>query len=110
MLTRAPGGRVHTAEGLRAARGVAAGFDAHDVTVLFTEDGVYATRTTVDRDALTLADHIVDLQETGGRMVVDRAAMATRGIDPDAIADDIEVLPGDAAARLVRDADHTLDF
>ncbi|MDZ7700628.1 MAG: DsrE family protein [Halobacteriales archaeon] len=109
MLTRAPE-RVHAAEGLRAARGVAAGFDEHDVTVLFTEDAVYAARRAVDRDALNLPDHIAELHAGGGRMVADGAALEARGIDPSEIADDIEVLDGGAAAGLVHDADHTLDF
>lgn len=109
LLTRPPG-RVHVSEGLRAARGVAAGFDQHDVTVLFTEDAVYATRTAVNRDALNLSDHIADLHTEDGRMVADGAALDARGIDPTEIADDIEVLDGAAATALVREADHSLDF
>jgi tRNA 2-thiouridine synthesizing protein C len=109
LLTRAPG-RVHAAEGLRAARGVAAGFDRHGVTVLYTEDGVYAARDAADRRALNMADHVADLIGEGGRMLADGAALAARDIDPDAVADDIEVVDGAAASALVRDADHTLDF
>lgn len=109
MLTRAPG-RVHVSEGLRAARGVAAGFDEHDVTVLFTEDAVYAARAAVDRDALNLPDHIADLHAEDGRLVADGAALADRGIDPAEIADDVEVLDGGAATALVHGSDHTLDF
>lgn len=109
LLTRAPG-RVHVSEGLRAARGVAAGFDRHDVTVLFTEDGVYAARAAADRDALNLPDHIADLHAEDGRLVADGAALEDRGIDPAEVADDIDVLDGEAATALVRSADHTLDF
>ena len=109
MLTRAPG-RVHVAEGLRAARGVAAGFDEHDVTVLFTEDAVYAARAAADREALNLPDHVADLHAEGGRMVADAAALDARGIDADEIADDVAVLDGPEASALVRAADHTLDF
>lgn len=109
MLTRAPG-RVHVSEGLRAARGVAAGFDRHDVTVLFTEDGVYAARASADRDALNLPDHIADLRAEDGRMVADGTALEARDIAPSEVADDIEVLDDSAATALVREADHTLDF
>lgn len=109
MLTRPPS-RVHVAEGLRAARGVAAGFDKHDVTVLYTEDGVYAARAAADRDALNLPEHIADLHTEGARMVADGAALRQRGIDRSDVAEDIDVLGGPEAMALVRQADHTLDF
>jgi len=110
MLTRAPYGRVHVPEGLRAARGVAAGFDRHDVTVLFTEDAVYAARESVDRAALNMPGHLSDLDAEGGDLVADADALAERGIEPDEIAPDIAVAAGDEVAALVRAADHTLDF
>ncbi|WP_135822107.1 DsrE family protein [Halostella litorea] len=110
LLTRAPYGRVHVPEGLRAARGVAAGFDGHDVTVVFTQDGTYAAREAVDREALNMPGHVADLHEGDGAMVVDAAAMAERGIDAGEIADDVTVRPGEEVTALVRDADCTLDF
>jgi len=110
MLTRAPYGRVHVPEGLRAARGVAAGFDRHDVTVVFTEDGVYAARSSVDREALNMPGHVTDLLAEDGEMIVDAAAMHNRGIEDEEIADDVRVRSGEAVAERIRDADHTLDF
>ncbi|MFB6354623.1 MAG: DsrE family protein [Halobacteriales archaeon] len=109
MLTRAPG-RVHVSEGLRAARGVAAGFDRHDVTVLFTQDAVDAARAAADREALNMAEHVADLHAQDGRMLADGAALDERGIDRSALADDIAAVDGQAATALVRQADHTLDF
>ncbi|WP_340097715.1 DsrE family protein [Salinibaculum salinum] len=110
LLTRAPYGRVHVPEGLRAARGVAAGFDRHDVTVVFTQDGVYAARESVDRAALNMPGHIDDLLREGGEMVVDAAAMAERGVQEESIAEDITVRSGETVAAIIRDADYTLDF
>ncbi|WP_135537026.1 DsrE family protein [Halostella pelagica] len=110
LLTKAPYGRVHVPEGLRAARGVAAGFDQHDVTVVFTGDGAYAARASVDREALNMPGHVADLREQGGEMVVDAAAMAERDVSPGEIADDVTVRSGDEVSTLVRDADRTLDF
>lgn len=110
LLTRAPYGRVHVPEGLRAARGVAAGFDRHDVTVVFTEDAVYAAREAVDRDALNMPGHVADLVREGGTMVVDAAAMADREVPSDDIASDVEIRPGEAVTATIRDADHTLTF
>jgi len=110
MLTRAPYGRVHIPEGLRAARGVAAGFDMHDVTVIFTQDGVYGAREAVDREALNMSGHVEDLAEQDGQMVADGAAMAERGVDEGEIADDVAVWSGDRVTARIRDADRTLDF
>jgi tRNA 2-thiouridine synthesizing protein C len=110
LLTRAPQGRVHVSEGLRAARGVGAGFDDHDVTVVFTQDGVYAARDQADREALSMADHVADLHEAGGEMVVDGAAMDDRGVAPDEIAPDVAVRSGPEIAARIQTADHTLDF
>lgn len=110
MLTRAPYGRVHIPEGLRAARGVAAGFDQHDVTVVFTEDGVHGAKSTVDRAALNMTGHVADLQEQSGRMVADAAAMADRGVSPETIADDVEVWAEDRLTACIQSADCTLDF
>lgn len=110
LLTRAPYGRVHVPEGLRAARGVAAGFDQHDVTVVFTDDAVYAARESVDREALNMPGHVEDLLAEDGEMVADAVALAERGIEESTIADDVAVETGEAVARRIRDADHTLDF
>ncbi|NLV04725.1 sulfur oxidoreductase [Haloarcula rubripromontorii] len=110
LLTRAPCGRVHIPEGLRAARGVAAGFDMHDVTVIFTQDGVYGARKAVDRNALNMGGHVADLEEQGGQMVADSVAMAERGVDEKDIADDVAVWSDDRVTARIRDADRTLDF
>lgn len=110
VLTRPPYGRVHVAEGLRAARGVVAGFDQHDVTVVYTEDAVFAARAAVDRERLTMTDHIADLHAENGRMVADRHALDAREIDPTEIAPDITVRDGNAITELVHTADHTLNF
>jgi sulfur relay (sulfurtransferase) DsrF/TusC family protein len=110
LLTRAPYGRVHVPEGLRAARGVAAGFDRHDVTAAFTGDAVYAARASVDREALNMPGHVEDLFAEDGEMVVDAVAMAERGIEESEVADDIAVLSDEKITERIRDADHTLDF
>ena len=110
LLTRAPYGRVHVPEGLRAARGVAAGFDRHNVTVIFTQDGVYAARESVDREALNMPGHIEDLLAEDGTMLADSAAMAERNLEPDAIPSDIAVRSGEEIAATIAAADHTLDF
>ncbi len=110
LLTRSPHGRIHAGEGLRGARGVAAGFDHHDVTVIFTGDGVYGARSSADRDTLGFGDQIAQLTELGGTLIVDRAAMERRGVPPSSIAPDLRVEPGPAVIDRIHDADCTLDF
>lgn len=110
LLTRAPYGRVHVPEGLRAARGVAAGFDRHDVSVVFTQDGVYAAREGVDRNALNMPGHLEDLYEEGGKLFVDGASMTARDVTPEEIASDVTVKTDREIASMIDRADHTLDF
>ncbi|UHQ96185.1 DsrE family protein [Natrinema halophilum] len=110
LLTRGPYGRVHVPEGLRAARGVAAGFDRHDVSVVFTQDGIYAARAAVDRDALNMTDHLIDLAEEEGELFVDEASMTARDVTPEEIAPDVGIKTGEEIASMIKQADHTLDF
>ncbi|WP_306061764.1 DsrE family protein [Natronococcus wangiae] len=110
MLTRAPYGRVHVPEGLRVARGVAAGFDRHNVSVVFTQDGVYAARADVDRDALNMTDHLIDLAAEDGELFVDGESMTVRDVAPEEIAPDVGIQTGEEIASTIERADHTLDF
>ncbi|AUX10119.1 tRNA 2-thiouridine synthesizing protein C [Halalkaliarchaeum desulfuricum] len=97
-------------EGIRAAYGVASGFDRHDVTVLFTEDSVYAAREAADRDALDMDGHVAGLVEQDGNLAVDAGALDSRGIDAEDVDDDIDVLTEDRVAELFEKADHVLTF
>lgn len=110
LITRAPYGRVHVPEGLRAARGIAAGFDHHDVTVIYVEDGVYAARDGVDREALNMSPQIADLHDEDGRMVVDASALEDRNVDREGIAGDIAIRSAEAVSALINDADEVLTF
>ncbi|WP_265108586.1 DsrE family protein [Halosolutus halophilus] len=110
VLTRTPYGRVHVPEGLRAARGVAAGFDRHDVSVVFTQDGVYAARAAVDRDALNMTDHLADLAAEDGDLFVDEASMTARNVTSEEIAPDVSIRSGEEVASMIERADHALDF
>lgn len=110
LLRRAPFGRVHVAEGLRAGSGVAAGFDNHDVTVVFAEDAVHATRMSAEWDALDMSPHLADLAEGNARLVVDAGALAEREIDDHEVAAEVEIRDSDAVNRILRTADRQLTF
>lgn len=110
LLTRAPYGRIHVPEGLRAARGVAAGFDHHDVTVAYVEDAAFAARAGVDRQALNMTPQIADLHEEDGEMVVDASALENRDIAPEELAEDITVCSPEEITDLIHEADEVLTF
>lgn len=110
VLTRAPFGRIHLSEGLRAAGGIAAGFDHHDVSVVFAEDAVYAARETIDRDRLNMAAQVEDLEANEGTMFVDAAALDERDIPSDELADDIAVASAEQVSETIREADEVLTF
>lgn len=110
LLTRAPYGRIHVPEGLRAARGIAAGFDHHDVTVAYVEDAVFAAREGVDREALNMTPQIADLQEEDGEMVVDAGALDDRDIATQEVAEDISVRSPEEITELIHGADEVLTF
>ena len=110
LLRRAPYGRVHVAEGLRAASGVAAGFDNHDVAVCFVEDAVHATRGSADWDALDMTPHLEALFEADANLMVDETAISERGLEPDDIASDFDVRDSAAIDRIIRDADRQMTY
>ena len=110
VLTRAPFGRIHLSEGLRAAGGIAAGFDHHDVTVVFAEDAVYAARDAIDRDRLNMPAQIEDLAANDGTMLVDAAALEDRDIAREEIAGDVSVVTASEVSETIRDADEVLTF
>ncbi len=110
LIRRAPFGRVHVAEGLRAASGVAAGFDAHEVTVLFVDDAVHATLERADWDALDITPHVNALVEAEATLVVDESALVTRGIDPSEVAHGIDIASDTDIGRLLTDADRQMTF
>ncbi|MBS3760160.1 DsrE family protein [Halodesulfurarchaeum sp.] len=110
ILTRAPYGRIHLSEGLRAAGGIAAGFDHHDVTVIFAEDAVYAAREDVDREALNMPAQITDLKANDGTMLVDRSAMEVRNIDSQEIMDDTVIVSASEVTESIQDAEEVLTF
>lgn len=110
LISRAPYGRVHTAEGLRAASGLTAGFDEHEVTVAFVDDGIYAALANADRAALDMADHVDALAAAEASMVADAEAIAARGIAESAMADDIPVRQSAEIDDLIHKADRQVTF
>lgn len=110
LLTRAPYGRIHLSEGLRAAGGIAAGFDYHDVTVIFTGDAAYGARSAVDREALNMPDQIEDLEGNDGQLLVDASALEERDIQSDEIAEDVAIVGKAEVTETIHAAEEVLTF
>lgn len=110
VLTRAPYGRIHLSEGLRAAGGIAAGFDHHDVTVIFTGDAAYAARPGIDRERLNMPGQIEDIEQNDGTMLVDKSALESRNVDPEEVPADITAASPATVSETIHDAEEVVTF
>lgn len=108
-IHRAPHGTIFAAEGLRAAVGLTAGIDEHEVDVVYQGDGVYFTLRDVDRAETTR--YLDTLKtKTSATIYVDGDALAARGLSKDDVADDIQVIGRAEVLDLFRAADVNLDL
>lgn len=110
LLTRTPYGRIHLSEGLRAAGGIAAGFDRHDVSVIFAADAVYAARDAVDRERLNMPAQIEDIKANDGTLLVDASALESRKVSVEEVADDITVASAEQITETIHEAQEVLTF
>jgi sulfur relay (sulfurtransferase) DsrF/TusC family protein len=107
-MHHAPFGTTHYTEGLRAAVGVTAGIDEHQVEVVFLGDGVLYTLKDVERtDSL---HYLSTLKDLGARLYVEAESLEARSIETGALAEDVEVIPRSRVLELLLGADHTIDF
>lgn len=110
LLTRMPGGHIHLPEGIRAATGITAGFDEHDVKVLFTQDGAYAAMENTDWRATDIRTHVEEFRELGGELFVDEQALQTRELSTTNVRSDVTPLTHRELTELITDADKMLSF
>jgi tRNA 2-thiouridine synthesizing protein C len=107
-FNHAPYGSIYYTEGLRAAVGVTSGIDEHTVDLLYLGDGAYFTLKDVDRT--DSAKYLATLTGQGVKLKVERESIEARGISPDELAGDVEVVDRRQVLELIRAADLTLDF
>ncbi len=107
-LSHAPYGSIFYTEGLRAAVGVTAGIDEHTVDVIYIDDGVlYALK---DTDRSDSAHYLAALNESGARFLAESGALINRGLDPEALADDIVPTSIEEISAILADADVHMGF
>lgn len=107
-FNHAPYGSVFYTEGLRAAVGVTAGMDEHEVNAVFLGDGVYFTLKGVDRT--DTAKYLATLGDLGSKLYAEEESLVSRGSSAADVADDIAVIPRRNVLQLYSEADVNIDF
>jgi tRNA 2-thiouridine synthesizing protein C len=111
-MRKAPYGSVYTAEGFRTIMGIAV-FEM-DVSVVFMDDGVYTLLKGQDPDKLDmkpLGDGFPMLTEFGvSRFYVHDESLQERGLTPDDLLMDVEVVNGAQIAQVLETASKVLPF
>ena len=106
LISQAPYGIVHAAEGIRHVNGALAnGFDA---TALFVDDGVWTVRKGQRASATgftSLSDSMAaSLQKAGGpapRLAVHRPSLEARGITPEELVPGVEMVDDAGLANII---------
>ena len=112
LMRKAPYGSVYTAEGFRSIMGL--GVFEMDVSVIFVDDGVYALAKGQDPaglDMKSLGEGFPMLPDFGiTKFYVHDHSLAERGLTTDDLVMDVEVVDGDAVARLLAESGPVLPF
>ena len=112
LMRRAPYGTVYTAEGFRTMMGVAV-FEI-DISVVFLDDGVYALMEGQDPkklDMKPLGDAFPMLPEFDvEKFYVHDESLAERGLTPDDLVMDVEVVNSAQVGQILETAGKVLPF
>ena len=112
LMRKAPYGSVYTAEGFRSMMGV--GVFEMDISVLFVDDGVYALVKDQDPSALDmkpLGDGFPMLADFGvTKFYVHDRSLSERGLVPDDLVMDVEIVDDAGAARVLESTGIVLPF
>ncbi|MDY6874775.1 MAG: sulfurtransferase complex subunit TusC [Chloroflexota bacterium] len=112
LMRKAPYGSVYTAEGFRSIMGI--GVFEMDISVLFVDDGVYALikdQDPADLDMKPLGEGFPTLPDFGvTRFYVHDQSLSERGLTPDDLVMDIEIVDDAGAARVLESSGIVLPF
>ena len=112
VMRKAPYGSVYTAEGLRTLMGI--GVFEMDIRLVFLDDGVYALakgQNPAKLDMKPLGDAFPGLSEFGvTHFYVHDASLAERGLTPDDLVVQAEVVDGASIAEILEQAGKVLPF
>ena len=108
MFLNRPFGTIHYVEGMRAALGIASGWDEHEVTLLFLGEGAYYSLKGVSRtDALK---YINTLEKLGFSLRVERESLQQLGIEENEVDDLFSIVSRDEVFEMFKEHDFTVDF
>ena len=112
VMRKAPYGSVYTTEGFRTLMGIAV-FEM-DISVIFVDDGVYALLVDQDPSKLDMkpiGEGFPMLTEFGvERFYVHDESLAERGLTPDDLLMEVEVVDGAQIAQILEAAGKMLPF
>lgn len=112
LLRKAPYGSVYSAEAFRTIMGI--GVFEMDICVLFVDDGVFALlkdQNPGKLDMKPLGDGFPMLPEFGvNRFVVHRESLIERGLNPDDLVVDAEIVDGDDLGSIFAEYQRVLPF
>ena len=112
LMRKAPYGSVYTAEGFRSTMGI--GVFEMDISVLFVDDGVYALvkgQNPETLDMKPLGDGFPMLPEFGvEKFYVHDESLNERGLAPDDLVMDVEIVDDAGAARIMQESGIVLPF
>ena len=109
---KAPHGTVYALEGLEVVL-ITAAFD-QDVSMVFTDDGVYQLMKGVDSKGIEIKDFSKTYRALDGydieKLYVDKASLDARGLKEDDLIVDVTVLPVAEMANLMAEQDVVISF
>ncbi|MBE9507345.1 MAG: sulfurtransferase complex subunit TusC [Chloroflexi bacterium] len=112
LMRKAPYGSVYAAEGFRSIMGI--GVFEMDVSVLFVDDGVYALvkgQNPAGLDMKPLGDGFPMLSDFDvNRFYVHDQSLSERGLTPDDLVMDVEIVDNAGAARVLESSGIVLPF
>lgn len=108
LFLNRPFGTIHYVEGLRAALGIASGWDEHELYLLFMGEGAYyALKGVKKTDSLK---YINTLEKLGFGLSVERESLEELGIGEDEVSEEFKVISRQEAFDLMKEQDFTVDF
>jgi tRNA 2-thiouridine synthesizing protein C len=112
LMRKAPYGSVYTAEGFRSMMGI--GVFEMDISVLFVDDGVYALvkgQNPASLDMKPLGEGFPMLPDFGvTRFYVHDRSLSERGLTPDDLVMDVEIVDDAGVARELESCGVVLPF
>jgi tRNA 2-thiouridine synthesizing protein C len=112
LMRKAPYGSVYTAEGFRSMMGI--GVFEMDINVVFVDDGVYALVKGQDPaglDMKPLGEGFPMLPDFGvSKFYVHDRSLSERGLTPDDLVIDVEILDDAGVARVLKSCGIVLPF